>query len=321
MKSVNRALCHEIVDAALQYYDINRKDLEDYIKVQAAENRVPDSTSVSQALLLFVRDWAVEGENERRRGFECIRDHLTEQLKDFDHDRTVEILIPGSGLGSLAHEIADMDGELVDFWGGTPLIEPARYSVITNEWSAYVNAAYHLFNVKHTSYKHKVIPFIESWSHRKTTNELKRHITFPDTEVDPSKVFHVEGDFTKAFKDSSAKFDVVITFWFIDTARNIVDYFQTIKDVLKPGGIWINLGPLLYSASPWVQLSLEEVALVTEAMGFEYLKTSDHYGTISLPGREIRGMHAQYNFNASSLGHFAYEAQFWVARKLSTGVQ
>ena len=117
MKSVNRALCHEIVDASLQYYDINRKDLEDYIKVQAAENRVPDSTSVSQALLLFVRDWAVEGENERRRGFECIRDHLTEQLKDFDHDRTVEILIPGSGLGRLAHEIADMAGESVGFWG------------------------------------------------------------------------------------------------------------------------------------------------------------------------------------------------------------
>lgn len=32
----------------------------------------------------------------------------------------------------------------------------------------------------------------------------------------------------------------------VDTAPNIVEYIETIYKLLKPGGVWINLGPLLY---------------------------------------------------------------------------
>lgn len=33
-----------------------------------------------------------------------------------------------------------------------------------------------------------------------------------------------------------------MTCFFIDTARNIVHYLETIHGLLKPGGLWINLG-------------------------------------------------------------------------------
>jgi len=32
----------------------------------------------------------------------------------------------------------------------------------------------------------------------------------------------------------------------MDTAHNILEYIDVIKWILKKGGIWINLGPLLY---------------------------------------------------------------------------
>ena len=40
--------------------------------------------------------------------------------------------------------------------------------------------------------------------------------------------------------------DVVVTSFFLDTAHNVLDYIELIHQILKPGGHWINLGPLLY---------------------------------------------------------------------------
>lgn len=36
--------------------------------------------------------------------------------------------------------------------------------------------------------------------------------------------------------------DCVSTCFFIDTAHNVLDYIETIWNILKPGGVWINLG-------------------------------------------------------------------------------
>lgn len=38
--------------------------------------------------------------------------------------------------------------------------------------------------------------------------------------------------------------DCVATCFFIDTAHNVLDYIETIWNILKPGGVWINLGKL-----------------------------------------------------------------------------
>lgn len=94
-----------------------------------------------------------------------------------------------------------------------------------------------------------------------------------------------------------------------------MSYLDTIKKVLKPGGHWVNLGPLLYGTGPFVQLTLEEIVQVTEAMGFEYLDTEESCGPLTFEGRTIRSMEAVYGFNNKALTKSAYNAQFWVARR------
>ena len=42
------------------------------------------------------------------------------------------------------------------------------------------------------------------------------------------------------------QWDAVLTCFFIDTAQNIVSYIETIARLLREGGVWINLGPLLF---------------------------------------------------------------------------
>ena len=84
---------------------------------------------------------------------------------------------------------------------------------------------------------------------------MTRELVFLDAAVNATSVVMVEGDFTTAFSDKTGAYDVVVTYFFIDTARNLMSYLDTIKRVLKPGGQWVNLGPLLYGTGPFVQLS------------------------------------------------------------------
>ena len=63
--------------------------------------------------------------------------------------------------------------------------------------------------------------------------ELKTNITFTFKQV-------YSADEYKCSQD------VVVTCFFLDTARNVLDYIELIHQILKPGGHWINLGPLLY---------------------------------------------------------------------------
>lgn len=158
-------------------------------------------------------------------------------------------------------------------------------------------------------------PFIDNWSHHASEDDMLRTLTFPEKTVDLDAILVVEGDFTTVFEHEAGQYDVILTYFFIDTARNLMAYFDTIKKLLKTGGKWINLGPLLYGTGPYVQLSLDEVVTVTEAMGFKYLPTDDKWGPLTLEDKTPREIEAIYSFNDKALTRSAYRAQFWVAEK------
>jgi hypothetical protein len=76
--------------------------------------------------------------------------------------------------------------------------------------------------------------------------------------------------------------DSVVTCFFLDTAPVVLSYIRTIFSILKPGGYWLNVGPLLYH---WqgdsgdvderygqsVELSYEEIRFAMCAAGFNIL--------------------------------------------------
>lgn len=121
-------------------------------------------------------------------------------------------------------------------------------------------------------------PYIHSFSNQTSTEHMLRAVKIPD--VNPaglpkgSNFSLVAGDFLDVYGDededeewdgesfeslfvrrvadsllsslSSNEPSAVITCFFIDTAKNIIDYLNVIYQVLKEGGVWINLGPLLW---------------------------------------------------------------------------
>lgn len=60
------------------------------------------------------------------------------------------------------------------------------------------------------------------------------------------------GNFVEIYGDESerGRWDAVATCFFIDTAPVVMEYVETIHSALRSGGIWTNIGPLLYH---WVE--------------------------------------------------------------------
>lgn len=64
--------------------------------------------------------------------------------------------------------------------------------------------------------------------------------------------------------------DALVTCFFIDTGLNVLDYLWAIHRLLRPGGFWVNLGPLNFHQTLGdgaVQLTWEEVEWAAAEMG------------------------------------------------------
>ncbi|KAG8424070.1 hypothetical protein J3459_007996 [Metarhizium acridum] len=298
--ATNQHVCDDIVHAAMEFYNVGMKELRGHMADREAEGKHADKISVSQSLKHIVRDWASEGSNERNATFACLAGTLRRLFPDRNLlEEHVRILLPGAGLGRLGHDIGQL----------------GRFDVTVNEWSMYMNAVYRFIEAQNTPLSQSVHPFVDGWSHHVSNDNMNRAVPFPDVPVDSSRVLMVEGDFTTEFKNQSAYYDVVLTYFFIDTARNLMSYFDTISHVLKKGGIWINLGPLLYGTSPLVQLSLEDIIAVAKDMGFQFLETDAFCGEPTFSEPTVRSMEAVYSFDHRALTKNAYNAQFWAASK------
>lgn len=59
----------------------------------------------------FVRDWVDEGFNERQESFPCVLSALKGVPRT--SERPLQVLVPGAGVGRLAHEIDELGGESV----------------------------------------------------------------------------------------------------------------------------------------------------------------------------------------------------------------
>lgn len=97
------------------------------------------------------------------------------------------------------------------------------------------------------------------------------------------------------------------TCFFIDCANNVVDFIETIYHILVPGGIWINLGPLLYHFSDIqneesIEPTFEDIMLVINSVGFEVLSSKT-------------GVRTKYAQNPQSMLKSEYESLFWICRK------
>ncbi|TFK75152.1 N2227-domain-containing protein [Pluteus cervinus] len=211
---------------------------------------------VDEALGHLVRDWSDFGVTERSQIFPPILKALQEHL---GHDGKKKILLPGFGLGRLAHEVAEIKD----------------YQVTANDLDYNGILSYHyVLNRTKELFDHQFYPFNLDWTQQLFTNTRFQGVKFPDYKPSPhsrANVKLMEGDFMEVFapEEYIEKYDAVVSLFFIDVGENVVDFLEMIHRVLKPGGIWINLGPLKWGGFAHMQLSAEEVLQVADKIGFD----------------------------------------------------
>ncbi|KAJ4483650.1 N2227-domain-containing protein [Lentinula aciculospora] len=270
-----------------------------------------------EALKHFVRDWSDAGISERSVIFEPILCALSTISAPSSRSQK-RVLVPGSGLSRLAFEISQLG-----------------YDVTACELSAYMNSAFRfLLDPDTTSIvnQHQVHPYAHWWSHSRNTANLFRGIRFPDIiprlAEDEIVGLHLkEGDFlaldapdalTGSARDTPKGYDFIATLFFIDTSVNILYTLEQIHKLLKPGGTWVNLGPLLWcsSAQAQLELTLEEVFDAMEAVGFSVAGGRDGCDSDEPDCMKRRTIPCEYTHDNKAMMRWIYEAEFWVARKV-----
>ncbi|GAA6003773.1 uncharacterized protein JCM10292_003369 [Rhodotorula paludigena] len=257
-----------------------------------------DHERLRSTLRQCARDWTDEGKYERNTTYTPILDALNGAFANLSASEKAEVrvLVPGAGLGRLAWEIVR-----------------AGFSCQANEFSLHMLIASSFILNNCTSPRlFPLHPYLHSFSNIRSRADLLEPCWIPD--VDPSEIAAARGDFSFAagdflelYGDSPGSWDVCVTCFFLDTARNVVQYLETLHGLLKPGGLWINCGPTLWhfenerDASS-LELPLEDVKVLARQIGFEL---SDE--------REVE---TSYTSNPRSLLRHTYTAGFWTARKV-----
>jgi hypothetical protein len=103
------------------------------------------------------------------------------------------------------------------------------------------------------------------------------------------------GDFLRFYshKDQANQFDCVVTCFFLDTATNIIDYLAVISHILRPGGIFLNTGPLHYHSNNTIQYSYTQLIEIIQIGGFDVISQSRIDAT-SYSGEEEFSMKPEY---------------------------
>jgi len=283
----------------------------DLVKQVPPTHRVAsrNSSKVRSTLRQFVRDWAAEGKAERMASYNPLIQALLRRMPPRGRENstvcgqgkngTPRVLCPGCGLGRLPFDLAHMG-----------------YDAQGNEFSYHMLLGSHLIlNRCPAANVVSIYPYISSTGNRKNKVDHLREIKIP--EICPRDLLRkgavlsmAAGEFVEVYKDQQGEWDAILTAFFLDTAKNIFLYIRTIASLIREGGLWINLGPLLFHFADVendisIELSWEEVKPAI-------LK----YFTLDEESRQL----AKYTTNPASMMGLKYNCIFFVATRNSSPV-
>ena len=268
----------------------------DYIKVtneEYEEHRYFEEYLIRHFFMsCLMRDWTMESKPERDNNYGNV---LKEVKKYFNYDdkelmkkNNYKVLVPGTGCSRMTFELAKRGFE----------VEANDFCYI------YILCDDYLFNYSHKN-EFQFCPSIHSFSNHYTEESVLKRYAFPDVDIrdelakaEAKPIKFMKGDFLLLYKGKTDLYDCIVTLFFIDVSKNIIEYVEIMHDLLKKGGVWVNLGCLDYYHSRnhlSIDLTWDELRLVIQNYGFEIKNevtgfvpygvkqgstVSDSYGTV-----------------------------------------
>eukprot|EP00929_Paragymnodinium_shiwhaense_P046930 TRINITY_DN23851_c0_g1_i1.p1 TRINITY_DN23851_c0_g1~~TRINITY_DN23851_c0_g1_i1.p1 ORF type:complete len:407 (+),score=53.44 TRINITY_DN23851_c0_g1_i1:76-1296(+) len=213
--------------------------------------QVPDAHEVGEGnasktrstLRQFVRDWSIEGAEEREMCYGPLMQALeTHMPVGSCGSRMPKVLTPGCGLGRLTFEVAKRG-----------------YHAEGNEFSYHMLlGTMWVLNDTQQPLQTTIYPYVLDTNDRKGYWDNLRPVQIPDVcpgdYCDPAtgfgKISMRGGEFVESYAGQTGEWDAILMAFFIDTANNVFQYLRVLADLIRPGGLLINLGPLLWHYSP-----------------------------------------------------------------------
>ena len=243
--------------------------------------------TASHIITHLARDWTATGVSIRKE----THDWIVNELLQYHHQVAGSaecsnqsllspVLVPGAGMGRLAFEIAlaqDTNTQNYPF-----AVEAVDNSLVM------ASSAYHMLqqftsNVENrqTIYPLASDPFVNEEDNQRRWEAA----TFPEGRVsnqllniqqsshEQPSLSYVVGDFVNIYSSPSKHgiFGAIATCFFIDTATNIYEYILTIRNLLRTGGVWLNLGPIQWHNNAQLQPSANELKDIIMLSGFKII--------------------------------------------------
>ena len=287
-----------------------------------------DIDKARSTLRQFYRDWSEAGFAEREVCYSPVMTALEYERQRLPEGKQLSVLVPGAGLGRLVFDLCR-----------------SGYVAEGNEISYHqLLASSYILNECDAAEKHTIFPWIHTFSNHLTRDNHLRNYKIPDCHPatvlasipNAGSMSMTASDFLCLYVDDDHQetYDAVACVFFLDTAPNLIRYLEVIYQCLKPGGILVNVGPLLWhfennapgnhghdddgdgehnhSTSSGIadpgsfELSEDEVMALVENIGFvvEWRTT---------------GIQTPYIQDRESMLQTSYKASAWVARKPEKG--
>lgn len=201
--------------------------------------QAPNSKVVQNLLQSFVREWSEEGLEERKECFEKLLTTLHKFLKPQLEESIAcgkpppRVLCPGTQLARMAFEVQSRgysceacEARALHYFGS----EFVRQMCMQKE-------------------AHRIQPFVLNTCNRFEERDHVRVVPIADVDIKEGTLPPVHfGDFVQLYRvaERRATFDGLVTAFALDTSASVFRFVRTAAHVVRPGGIWVNFGPLAY---------------------------------------------------------------------------
>lgn len=284
---------------------VNKRPLSGDSELVKKPDSQLNTDRLNSVLNQIAREWTAEGAPERAISYGRILATLERYFPEGEDHKprsALQVLVPGVGLGRLSFEIARLG-----------------FSAQGNEFSLMMLlVASYILNETKTANVLSFYPYIAQMCNNLSADRPLTRLTFPDvcpshlppeSALPPGALLSMTaGSFADVYSaaEHRLRWDSVVTCFFLDTAPNVLTYIELIKGILKPAGVWINFGPLMYhwaesADTPSIEPSYDLVRGLIEASGFEFVE-------------EETGITSAYTCNPHSMLSYEYKCVFFVCR-------
>lgn len=236
------------------------------------ESNINNTTQEIRELFTSIaRDWSSTGIELREMIYKPIVEAINHSYEEYS---TIEekitkskyrIMVSNAGTGRLCWELAN-----------------SGYSVEGCEYSSiYLATSNYMLNHASKEASHEIFPNIHNHSNVKDSSSMVKPSTVPDITARSLINSNIEfgmriGNCIDVYSNNSSNssFDAVVSCLIDEFDENIVLNIRTISNILRPGGVWVFLGPKPQphdDSSLSLTLSIPEFVSLVKRSGFKIL--------------------------------------------------